>query len=97
MKCQLGFMGWSRFRSLPNFIRQVHELYSAGADGAKRDASQAGLNKDTPAILGRHLQVKNMVYGDLMSTSNSEDFGWVSTILCHVPSTRNEEGAQHFV
>lgn len=46
------------------------------------DASQAGLNKDTPAILGRHLQVKNMVHGDLMSTSDSEDFSWVSSILC---------------
>lgn len=39
-----------------------------------KDASQAGLNKDTPAILGRHLQVKNMVHGDLMSTSHSKDF-----------------------
>lgn len=57
-------MGWSRFRSLPNFIRQVHELYSAGADGAKYGCITTRLNKDTPAILGRHLQVKNMVHGD---------------------------------
>lgn len=31
----------------------------------RKAASQAGLNKDTPAILGRHLQVKNMVHTEL--------------------------------
>lgn len=45
-------------------------------------ASQAGLNKDTPAILGRNLQVKNMVHSDLTPTSDSEDSSWVSSILC---------------
>lgn len=46
------------------------------------DASQAGLNKDTSAILGRHLQVKNVARGDLMLTSNFGDFSWVSSISC---------------
>lgn len=49
----------------PDFIRQVRELHSAGADSAKCACITARLNKDTPAILGRHLQVKNIMHGDL--------------------------------
>lgn len=60
-------------------------------------ALQAGLNKDTLAIFGRHLQVRNMVCGTLMSTSNPAAFSWVSTIFCHFLSTSNEEGPQYFI
>lgn len=60
----------------------------------RKAASQAGLNKDTPAILGRHLQVKTTAHtlGALMSPLESEHFSWVSTILCYMPSARREEG-----